>query len=111
MFVRQRVNDVFNFRIRWSRRFKKQEPGRQSCLLVQRQQFLQASISSRNWLTVTTSVRCRIVPSFSASSDTPLNRVREAVDDPVVEKPRVGQFDACLFQRDQMAGKISAVNC
>ena len=71
----------------------------------------QASISSRSWLTVTTSVRCRTAAEFVASDDIasmvssrPLNNTR-------VKEPGVRQLDACLLDCDQVSGQIAAIDC
>ena len=112
MLVREGVDDVFNFRGASPQRIKEHEPRRQDRRpdSVVRDSCRQASISSRNWLTVTTSVRCRKLPSFAASIGDRIDRVGESFDDSLVKQLRVGQFDARLFHRDQMSGKIAAVD-
>ncbi len=74
MLVRERVDDVFNFRSPLLQRFKQQ---RTTTADFQRQRAdssrRQASISLRNWLTVTTSVRWRKLPSRSTSPATALS--------------------------------------
>ena len=109
MFVRKRVNDVVNLRTMFvhsdskSRNHDPDSGGRGGS------NFLHASISLRNWLTVTTSSS---LPTRRELFQLPHNASIVSLSPPAsgVHQSLIRQLNAHLFQGDQMARKIAAIH-